>query len=181
MSMPFLGEIRIFAFNRTPDSWHLCDGSLLNVNGNEALFALIGTTYGGNGTTNFGLPDMRGRLPVGQGQGPGLSSRVIAQKGGASTVTLTENNMPHHTHGFSVSGTQGTQNKPVTGAALAVPQPQPGGTIYAYAPPTAGTAQTFAQNVISTAPGGNQAHVNMMPCMALNYYIAIKGIYPEKP
>lgn len=176
-----LGEIRPFAGNYAPEGWQLCAGQSLSVNEYQALFSLLGTRYGGNGVTTFNLPDLRGRLPVGQGQATGLTNRVAGQMGGASGVTLTEANMPAHTHSFSVSGTQGTSNAPSTGAALAVPQAQPGGVIYAYAPPGTGTAQTFADDTITTAQAGGQAHLNVMPFLAINYIIAVIGLYPTRP
>ncbi|MFD1627836.1 phage tail protein [Azospirillum griseum] len=179
-----LGEIRPFAGNYAPEGWALCDGRLLKVMDYQALFSLIGTTYGGDGTTTFAVPDLRGRLPVGQGQGAGLTNRTVGQSGGASMVQLSTANMPSHTHSFSVSGNTGTTNTPASGTALAVPAPQAGGTMVAYVSPTATpapTLQTFDDASIASATGGNQAHYNVMPYIAINYIIAITGLYPSRP
>lgn len=179
-----IGEIRPFAGNYAPQDWVLCDGRLLNIAEYQPLYSLIGTTYGGDGATTFGIPDLRGRLPVGQGQGAGLTNRVIGQKGGASTVQLTTANMPSHTHSFSVSGNAGSTSKPATDAALAVPAPQPNGTMLAYVSPTASpapTLQTFDAATVSSTNGVNQPRPNLMPYIAINYIMAVTGIYPNRP
>jgi microcystin-dependent protein len=110
MSEAVLGEIRLFSGSYAPEGWLICNGQLLQIQQYQALYALIGTTYGGNAVNNFGLPDLRGRVPVCQGQGPNLSNRSIGQKGGASLVTLTEATIPPHGHDFIVSGTEGSTN-----------------------------------------------------------------------
>ncbi len=178
---PILGEIRPFASNFAPEGWLPCDGRTLNIQEYQPLYALIGVTYGGDGSTTFKLPDLRGRLPVGQGQGTGLTNRTLGQMGGASTVTLAQANLPVHSHGFSVSGNEGSTNIPSTGAPLAVPQAQTGGTMYAYATPGTGTAQTFAADTITTAPGTGLPHNNLMPYLAINYIIAVTGLFPNRP
>lgn len=183
MSDFFVGEIRIFAGNYAPEGWLKCDGSLVSIQQYPAYYSLVGTTYGGDGVNTCGIPDMRGRLPIGQGQGTGLTARTIGQKGGDATVVLTPATMPSHTHSFTVSGNPGTANTVSSSAALAVPAPQTGGTMYAYAPPnaTGGTAQTFADGTITTASGGGQAHYNVMPFLALTYIIAVSGgLYPQR-
>lgn len=176
-----VGEIRPFAGNYAPEGWLPCDGRSLSIQEYELLYALIGVAYGGNGTTTFNLPDLRGRLPVGQGQGTGLTNRTLGQTGGASGVTLAQANLPAHSHGFSVSGNQGSTNTPSTGATLAVPQAQTGGTMYAYATPGTGTAQTFAADTITTSPGNSLPHNNLMPYLAINYIIAVTGLFPNRP
>lgn len=179
-----LGEIRPFAGNYAPEGWVLCDGRTLQISQYQALSSLIGVIYGGDGVTTFAVPDLRGRLPVGQGQGPSLTNRTIAQKGGASSVQLTMDNTPSHSHTFTVSGNPGTTNTPAADAALAVPAPQAGGTIYAYVSPTASpapTVQTFDTATVTTVVGGNQPHGNVMPYLAVNYIMAVNGLYPTRP
>lgn len=181
MSEAVLGEIRLFSGSYAPEGWLMCNGQLVQIQQYQALYALIGTTYGGDAVNNFGLPDLRGRLPVCQGQGPNLSSRSIGQKGGASLVTLTEATIPPHGHDFIVSGKEGTTNTVSAGATLSVPQTQAGGTIYAYAPPSTGTAQTLASGSITPSDQGGTAHVNLMPYQALSYIIAVFGTFPDRP
>lgn len=179
-----LGEIRPFAGSYAPEGWVLCDGRLLQISQYEALYALIGITYGGDARTTFAVPDLRGRLPVGQGQGAGLTNRVLGQQGGASAVQLTVANTPSHSHTFTVSGNSGTTNTPAANVALAVPAPQAGGTIYAYVSPTASpapTLQTFDPATVTAATGGSQSHNNLMPYQAVNYIMAVEGLYPTRP
>src|SRR5262245_46307226 len=113
MAEPFIGEIRVFGFNFAPLGWATCDGQLLAISQNTALFSLIGTFYGGDGQTTFGLPDLRSRVPLHQGQGPGLSAHSLGSKTGAESVTLTAQQMPSHTHPVSCHGTKGASNSPV--------------------------------------------------------------------
>jgi microcystin-dependent protein len=183
MADPVLGEIRPFAGNYAPVGWEICAGQSLSVSAYTALFSLLGTTWGGNGVTTFNLPDLRGRLPVGQGQGTGLTNRVVGQMGGSSTVQVTDGNMPPHTHSFTVSGNEASMNTPATYAMLASPQSQPNGTMYAYAPATGTgiTQQQFNAGVVTDAPGGSQPHQNLMPYLAINYIIAVSGTYPQRP
>lgn len=177
---PFIGEIRLFAGNFPPVGWHLCDGSLLSINDNQALFSLIGTTYGGNGVNTFGIPDMRGRVPVGQGQGTGLTNRVIGQTGGASAVQLTEAQMPIHSHTVNVTNkvaTTATIDANVGFAANTTPST---GKVARYAPTNA-TPGTLNSATILAAPGNGQSHSNVMPYMALTYIICLLGMYPVRP
>jgi len=163
MSDAFMGEIRIFASNFAPNGWALCNGQLLPINQNTALFSLLGTTYGGNGTTNFQLPDLQGRAPMHFGQGTGLGEYVLGEPVGTETVTLTINEMPTHSHGTSGASAQ-TSDRP-DGLALA-----PGGSY--------GTPASYMAN--TEAVGGNQAHNNMQPSLVLNFCIATSGIYPSR-
>lgn len=177
---PYLGEIRLFASNFCPSNWHICDGSKLPVSAYEALFSLIGTTYGGDGRTTFGLPDLRGRVPIGQGPGPNLTPRVVGQSGGSSQVTLVEANMPPHTHTFSVVGSAATTVTISQGAALA----QPSGNVAHYVPPSASPAPVplaMSPSAISVAPGGSYPHDNVMPYVAIHYIICVEGLYPQRP
>ena len=171
MSEPFVGEIRMFAGNFAPSGWAFCDGQLLAISENDALFSLLGTVYGGDGSTTFGLPDLRGRIPVHAGNGPGLSSRSLGSMGGAESVTLTTNQLPSHTHSAIGSGANGTDANPA-GNFLA------GSTVVApYVQETPDTA--FAAAAI-TAVGGSQSHTNLMPSLCVNFIIALYGIYPTR-
>jgi microcystin-dependent protein len=168
---PFLGEIALVGFNFPPLGWALCNGQLLPINQNTALFSLLGTTYGGDGITNFALPDLRGRVPIHMGQGPGLSSFVIGQTGGAEAITLTAAQMPSHSHTLNASSQNGSSDTP-TGAfpaksAAGVPQ-------YGAASNTA-----MAAAAVSTA-GSNVPHENHQPFLTMNYIIALNGIFPSR-
>lgn len=171
MSEPFVGEIRMFAGTFAPQGWAFCDGQLLAISENDALFSLLGTIYGGDGQTTFGLPDLRGRLPVHAGSGPGLSPRNLGSNGGAESVTLTTNQLPSHTHAATGSGASGTDANP-GGNFLA------GSTVVApYVQETPDTP--FAATAI-TATGGNQPHANLMPYLCVHFIIALFGIYPSR-
>ncbi len=176
-----VGEIRLFGGGYAPEGWLLCAGQSLAVNQYQALFSLIGTTYGGDGVTTFKLPDLRGRLPIGQGQGTGLTARALGQAGGASMVQVVDATMPVHMHSFSVSGTEGSTNVVSPGAALATPAAPASGAIYAYATPGTGVTQAFPANIVSPVHGNSQAHANVMPYLALTYIIAAEGMYPMRP
>ncbi|MDF1606912.1 tail fiber protein [Hoeflea sp. YIM 152468] len=171
MSEPFVGEIRMFAGNFAPRGWAFCDGQLLAVSQNDALFSLLGTIYGGDGRTTFGLPDMRGRLPIHAGHGPGLSERRLGAKGGAETVTLTVNQLASHTHQMQASASLGNSPDPVTrvvGRAA---------SFFVYRPQEAdGNMATSA----ITQVGGSRSHTNLMPYLCINYIIALFGIYPSR-
>jgi len=181
MSDQFIGEIRIFAGNYAPENWALCDGSSLPIQGNETLFSLIGTTYGGNGSTNFNLPDLRGRLPVSQGT-PSYSTNnyALGQKSGVENVTLSEAQMPSHIHtlqAFSSAGTTGTAK----GNYLAQSIDTTGGTNedLFYLQGTAPVRATYVMEEQSIqSAGGSQPHTNIMPCTCVNFIIATRGVYP---
>lgn len=170
MSEPFVGEIRMFAGNFAPRSWAFCDGQLLAISQNDALFSLLGTTYGGDGRTTFGLPDLRGRLPIHAGDGPGLSPRGLGSKSGSENVTLTLNQLPSHTHGpIQASTNAATEENPannVTG--------QPVERIYGNDTPL-GDMDAGA----ITSVGGSQPHSNLMPFLCVHFIIALVGIYPS--
>ncbi|MCJ2185388.1 phage tail protein [Novosphingobium beihaiensis] len=171
MSDPFYGEIRMFGGDYAPVHWAFCSGTLLNISGNEAVFSLLGTAYGGNGTTNFALPDMRCRVPMGQGNGPGLTPRVLGQSGGLDTVTLTEDQIPFHSHHVMVSQNSAT----MTTFADAVPAKQ-----YIYedveGAPVVGN---LADGTLSTTGDGN-AHENRMPFLSVSFIICMLGVYPMR-
>lgn len=178
MSDNFIGEIRMFGGNFAIKNWVFCDGQLMNIAQNTALFSLIGTTYGGNGVQTFGLPDLRGRIPVGQGQGPGLSNRTMGESSGSEQVTVTLNEMPIHSHTFNATTADATissvGNTVLTGKPTASAKP----TLYAE-PGNAGAPVTLAPTVVGMNVGG-QAHNNIMPSLCLTFIIALSGIFPSR-
>lgn len=170
MAEPFLGEIRTFGFNFAPQGWAMCNGQLLSIAQNTALFALIGTFYGGNGTSNFQLPNLQSRVGIHQGQGSGLSQYVLGEVGGTEDVTLLQTEMPQHAHAVAASGASGTATR-AAGAVLA----RESTGIYAASPD--GTLMNAA--MIATA-GGSQPHTNIQPFVCLNFCIALQGIFPSR-
>lgn len=171
MADPFVAEIRIFPFNFAPKGWAFCDGQLLPLSQNTALFSLLGTTYGGDGKSNFALPDLQGRAPMHPGQGPGLSLHDLGETGGSETVTLLESEIPVHGHTLLASPEIG-EDRTASGESLAV---STGGALY--------TAQTNVVQMAATAlppTGGEQPHNNMMPYLTLNFCIALQGVFPPR-
>lgn len=182
MSNPFLGELRIFAGNFNPRGWAFCAGQLLPISQNDALYALIGTTFGGDGVTTFGLPDLRGRSVIGQGTGPGLSSYVVGQESGTESVTLTTNQLPAHNHTLVAYNVDATAATPGPSVALANPTDAISGqSSLFYLDTTAVNPNSPAlpADTISAA-GGNQPHDNMAPSLVLNYIIALEGVFPSR-
>ncbi len=170
MSEPFVGEIRMFGGNFAPRGWALCDGQLLTVSQNDALFSLFGTIYGGDGRTTFGLPDLRGRVPIHMGQGPGLSSRSIGNKSGAENATVSSNQLAAHSHTLVASGDAASTTSPSAGV-LGTPTPTP----------YSSNAPTVAMNASAIgSTGGGQSHVNMQPYLCVNFIVALVGIYPSR-
>ena len=163
----------MFAGNFAPRGWAFCDGQLLQVSQNDALFSLLGTIYGGDGRTTFGLPELRGRLPVHQGDGPGLTPRMIGQKTGTENVTVTANQVPTHNHNMQVSSAAGTQNIP-SGGFLAS---SPGVRLFRPTPPV---GIPLATDTIGPSPGGSQRHTNLMPFLCVHFIIALFGVYPSR-
>lgn len=175
MSEPFIAEIRIMPYNFAPRGWAFCDGQILSIAQNTALFALVGTTYGGNGQTTFALPNLQGRAAIAPGQGPGLAAYQWGENGGASTVTLTSNQIPSHTHAVQAVAANGTSNTPVgndwgKGAAGR-------GALNLYAPASDGTSMNSAA---FPNAGSSGAHNNMAPYLTLNFCIALQGIFPSR-
>ena len=170
MSEPFVGEIRMFAGNFAPRGWAFCDGQLLAVSQNDALFSLLGTIYGGDGRTSFGLPDLRGRLPIHAGHGPGLSERRLGSKGGAEKVTLTVNQLPSHTHSWRAS-TDLASTRDTANAVLAQSVPD----IY-----TSRAAPIQLNSATVGNTGGSRSHTNEMPYLCVHFIIALVGIYPSR-
>jgi microcystin-dependent protein len=175
MSEPFVGEIRMTGFNFAPRGWALCNGQLLPIAQNQALFALLGTTYGGDGRVSFGLPDLRGRVPVHQGDGPLTSPYVMGQAGGTETVTLTTPQIPAHTHGLAGFNGSPTTNNP-SGAFIATAQTPAGDGVNSFAPST--NAALSPASI--SASGGNQPHSNIQPYLCVNFVIALTGIFPSR-
>ena len=173
MADPFVAEIRIFPFNFAPKGWAWCDGQLLPLSQNTALFSLLGTTYGGNGKSNFALPDLQGRAPMHPGQGPGLSLHDLGETGGSETVTLLESEIPAHSHALRGSNTLGDTPFPA-GNTLARY-----GNFNAY-------QQTTNANLVSMAPeslapaGGDQPHNNLQPYLTFYFCIALQGVFPPR-
>jgi microcystin-dependent protein len=164
MSEPFLSEIKIVSFNFPPKAWAECNGQFLPINQNQALFSLLGTTYGGNGQTTFALPNLQGCTPIHMGNG-----HTLGEKAGSSSVTVTQSQMPAHTHIMNASTTAAELNNP-TGAYLGL----------------VNNAYTAPANMVALSPtavtnvGGSQAHNNMMPYLVLNFIIALQGIFPSQ-
>lgn len=172
MSEPFVGEIRMFAGNFAPRGWAFCDGQLLAVSQNDALFSLVGTIYGGDGRTTFGLPDMRGRVPVHAGNGPGLSSRRLGAKAGSEEETLTVNQIPSHTH--NLLATTNLANSPNASTNTLGTSTTVDFYIENDPPSTALNTQSI------TNVGGSRSHTNLQPFLCINFIIALVGIYPSR-
>ena len=171
MAQPYVGEIKMFAGNFAPEGWSFCQGQVIAISENDTLFALIGTTYGGDGQSTFALPDLRSRVPIHQGQGPGLSNYTLAQSGGAESVTLTVNQVPAHTHAMRASiGLANTTNpaNAIIGASTAV-------TAFFGDPPT----QNMNTAAISSV-GGSVPHNNIQPYLAFNFIISMFGVFPQQ-
>jgi microcystin-dependent protein len=171
MADPFVAEIRIFPFNFAPRGWAWCDGQLMPLSQNTALFSLLGTTYGGNGKSNFALPDLQGRAPMHPGQGPGLSLHDLGETGGSETVTLLESEIPAHSHAFRASN-------------VVADSPVPAGNTLARF--TNAYQTTTNTNLVSMAPealapaGGDQPHNNLQPYLTFYFNIALQGVFPPR-
>jgi microcystin-dependent protein len=173
MSNPFLGQLMLVAFNFNPVGWELAQGQILPISQYTALFSLLGTQYGGNGTSNFALPNMQGNVAVGAGQGPGLSLYDQGETGGSSTVTLLASETPNHNHTLMAKSVLSTAPSPV-GASLADSK---AGSIYST---TATPLMPMAQSALTTYNGGSQPHENMMPYLGMYWIIAFQGVFPSR-
>lgn len=171
MSSPYLGEIRMFAGTFAPLGWALCAGQLLPISQNDALFALIGTTYGGDGQSTFALPDLQGRIPIHMGRGTGLTPRVIGENGGSETVTLTSAQLASHSHAFPASINAAAAGDPLNNVVANT------GAAFVYS--TSSPNVAMSPSAINPA-GGSQPHDNAMPFLCVNFIIALEGIFPSQ-
>jgi microcystin-dependent protein len=171
---PFVAEIRIFPFNFAPRGWAWCDGQLMPLSQNTALFSLLGTTYGGNGKSNFALPDIQGRAVMHPGQGPGLSLHDLGETGGSETVTLLESEIPAHSHGLRANPTAGDTPSPASNATLARP-----GNIQVYQTNPGANLAAMADAALPPA-GGDQPHNNLQPYLTFYFNIALQGVFPPR-
>jgi microcystin-dependent protein len=184
MAEPFLGQVEVFSFNFPPKGWAVCAAQLLPINQNQALFSLLGTTYGGDGIRTFGLPDLRGRIAVGWGQGPGLSNYNLGQLGGQETHTINNQEMGSHTHNWMVnSTTPATANTAVPSTSVVLGQttgvPAQGALFPLLLYTSGSPGGALNSNSINTS-GNNQPHPNIMPYLTLNICIALQGIFPSR-
>lgn len=175
MTDPFIAEIRLFPFNFAPRGWAFCDGQILPISQNTALFSLLGTTYGGDGRSTFALPDLKGRVPLNHGQSPGLSPRVLGEQGGSEVVTLLQSEMPVHTHQLTASAAAAYSRSP--SAELFANE---SGGVNSYAPLVGNPAALLAGAACGPA-GGGQPHNNLAPYLVVSYCIALQGVYPQRP
>lgn len=172
MSEPFVAEIRIFAGNFAPRGWAFCNGQLLPISQNTALFSLLGTMYGGNGQSTFGLPNLQGRAPMHQGSGPGLTSRSVGETGGQESVTLSETQIATHTHTATGDNSPSSGTNHPSGAYPARLAGR-GSNLY-------GAAAALGDSSPLGSAGGSQPHTNMQPFLTVNYIIALQGVYPPR-
>ena len=172
MADPFVAEIRIFPFNFAPKGWAWCDGQLMPLSQNTALFSLLGTTYGGNGKSNFALPNLQGRAPMHPGQGPGLSLHDLGETGGSETVSLLESEIPSHPHTLMSNGATANRTNPIGNALARVAGAAP------YAP-AAGPTASMAPESLAPA-GGDAPHNNMQPYLTFYFCIALQGVFPPR-
>lgn len=173
MADPFVAEIRIFPFNFAPKGWAWCDGQLLPLSQNTALFSLLGTTYGGNGKSNFALPDLQGRAPMHPGQGPGLSLHDLGETGGSETVTLLESEIPAHSHALQAQNAPADTNLPAGDSIARVIGATP------YLPPAGAPLVALSDQALAPA-GGDQPHNNLQPFLTFYFSIALQGVFPPR-
>jgi microcystin-dependent protein len=176
MSSPFVAEIRIFPFNFAPKGWAFCNGQILPISQNTALFSLLGTTYGGNGQSTFALPNMQGSAPMQPGQGPGLSLHDLGETGGSETVTLLESEIPSHSHTWMAAANPPPSNGGLPDPSVVLGRSS-GGTGYKQVP---SNLVPMADQAIAPV-GGNLPHNNMQPYLTLNFCIALQGVFPPRP
>ncbi len=175
MATPFIGEIIMFGGNFAPRGWAFCDGALLPISQNSALFSILGTTYGGDGRTTFGLPDLRGRVPMHAGNGPGLTNRRLGEKAGVENAELTENQIPSHTHLARCDKTVGVGHANVAEGNVWANDAGTSSATYSSNTPDGDMASTAINNT-----GGGLAHTNMQPYQVVNFIIALQGVFPSR-
>lgn len=182
MTQPFLGEVRMFGGNFAIRTWAMCDGQLMSIAQNQALFSLIGTSYGGDGVQTFALPNLQSRVTVGEGTGPGLTPRTLGETGGTETVTLQISQIPSHIHGLLASQTTAAAGGEIPSASVILGTPSPSnGHLFtvddgSQPPPIAGDLVAASCG----ASGGNQPHSNLMPTLCATYLIALQGVFPSR-
>lgn len=174
MADPFVAEIRVFPFNFAPKGWAFCNGQLLPLSQNTALFSLLGTTYGGDGKSTFALPDLEGSVPMHPGQGPGLQLYDLGQTGGSETVTLLQSEMPAHNHSLMSANDDPAESNDPTNNVLAR------STLFAYSAAVTPLVQMAVPQALAPA-GGGLPHNNMMPYLTLSFCIALQGVFPARP
>ena len=171
MSTPYIGEIRMFGGNFAPNGWEFCSGQLLAISQNDTLFALIGTTYGGDGVQTFQLPDLRSRVPIHMGTGVGLTPRILAEAAGVESVTLNVNQIPAHAHNLLATSAEATTPTPSAGVMLGS-----NAGVKVYSPRAASVATGSSIGAV----GGSQPHANVMPVLAISFIISLFGIFPSQ-
>ena len=174
---PYLGEIRIVGFNFAPRGWAMCNGQLLQISQNTALFSLLGTTYGGDGRTTFALPNFQDTAPMNFGSAPGLTPRALGDRGGSPTVTLINTELPAHTHSVNASGNAASSNNPTDALWAATGGPRGGVPVYS----TDGGSPALMNIGAVTPQGQSQPHNNLQPYLTLNFVIALQWVYPTRP
>lgn len=180
MASPYLSQILMFGGNFAPKNYAFCNGQILSISQNQALFSLLGTTYGGNGVTTFGLPNLQSSLPLGFGQGPGLSNYVLGQVGGSSSVTLNQSTVPSHTHNFMCATNPAQTTSPSVSGNVPGAPPATNAHFYATPPGTPPLQpQLMGAGACSTV-GNSQGHPNLMPSLCISFCIALSGIFPSR-
>lgn len=177
MSEPFIGEIRIFGGNYAPKDWAFCDGQIMKITDNTTLYAVIGTTYGGDGRVTFALPDLRAKAPMHPGRGYGLTTRILGQRGGTNNISLTKDQIPAHSHTMKAESASGTTVQPQNNS-LAKPGGRGTTNVY-HTTLNPGNSVFLAEKALQTT-GANQPHDNMQPCLVLNFIISLEGLFPSR-
>jgi microcystin-dependent protein len=180
MSNPFLGQITLFPYNFAPFGWALCQGQLLSIAQNTALFSLLGTQFGGDGRTTFALPDLRGRVPIGQGSGPGLSVYVVGSQQGQESVPLTTATVPAHSHAFPAFAAAATTNAPSGALPAEAHGSGRAGTFAVDTYSASGAAVTLAAGQVAPVTSGGAPHNNLQPYLTMNWCIALQGVFPAR-
>lgn len=180
MADSYLGEVRMFSGHYAPNDWALCQGQLLKINEHQALFAIMGTIYGGDGVNTFALPNLNGRTPIGKGQGTGLTNRVMGQTGGAYHASLDFSTMPSHTHAFNTANVDATTPTLTAGQTALAHAKAASGTLLYVNDGAAGSATVALSSNTVSVEGAGQSHENVMPCAAINFIISLNGVYPQQ-